>query len=75
MANFSELSSPKIMCFGLRIKLSVSDAEIAKFKHRNTEFLKANKEYNKRCDTKVKKLEQKNAELEARLVIVEQSLW
>jgi len=43
----------------LRNKLSVFDAEIAKLKRRNIEFLRANKEYNKRCDAKVKKLEAK----------------
>jgi len=35
---------------GLRIKLSVSDAEIAELKRRNIEFLRANKEYNERRD-------------------------
>src|SRR4051812_13341738 len=56
----------------LRFKLSVSDAEIAELKRRNAEALRANAEHNERRDTKVKKLEQKNAELEARLAIVEQ---
>src|SRR6266516_3725631 len=45
---------------GLRIKLSVSDAEIAELKRRNAEFLRANKEYNKRRDAE-------NAELKAKL--------
>src|SRR6266496_6623044 len=58
---------------GLRIKLSVSDAEIAELKRRNAEFLRANKEYNERHDAKVNKLEQKNKELETRLAIVEQA--
>jgi uncharacterized membrane protein (DUF106 family) len=57
----------------LRNKLSVSDAEIAELKRRNIEFLRANKEYNERRDAKVKKLEQKNKELETRLAIVEQN--
>src|SRR2546421_4547195 len=57
----------------LRNKLSVSDAEITELKRRNIKFLKANEEYNKRHDAKVKKLEQKNTELEAMLAIVEQS--
>ena len=57
----------------LRNKLSVSDAEIAELKRRNIEFLRANKEYNERRDAKVNKLEQKNKELETRLVIVEQA--
>src|SRR3954451_17918150 len=56
---------------GLRIKLSVFDAEIAELKRRNAEILRANGEYNERRDVKIKKLEQKNAELEARLAIVE----
>ena len=58
---------------GLRIKLSVSDAEIAELKRSNAEFLRANKEYNERRDAKVNKLEQKNKELETRLAIVEQT--
>ena len=45
---------------GLRIKLSVSDAEIAELKRRNAEFLRANKEYNERRDAE-------NAELKAEL--------
>ena len=56
----------------LRRKLSVSDAEIAELKRRNAEVLRANAEYNERRGTKVKKLEQKNAELEVRLAIVKQ---
>ena len=48
----------------------MSDAEIAELKRRNIEFLRANEKYNKRRDARVKKLEQKNTELEARLVIV-----
>ena len=48
------------------------DAEIAELKRRNAEVLRANGEYNERRDVKIKKLEQKNAELEARLAIVEQ---
>jgi predicted nuclease with TOPRIM domain len=58
---------------GLRIKLSVTDAEIAELKRRNAEVLRANGEYNEMRDAKVKKLEQKNAELEARLAVVEKS--
>src|SRR6266496_3520343 len=45
---------------GLRIKLSVSDAEIAELKRRNIEFLRANKEYNERRVAK-------NAKLRARI--------
>src|ERR1043165_2546456 len=37
----------------LRRKLSVSDAEIAELKHRNNEFLRANKEYNERRDAEI----------------------
>ena len=55
----------------LRNRLSVFDAEIAELKRRNAEVLRANGEYNERRDVKIKKLEQKNAELEARLAIVE----
>ena len=47
------------------------DAEIAELKRRNAEVLRANGEYNERRDVKIKKLEQKNAELETRLAIVE----
>src|SRR5687767_14542602 len=57
----------------LRIKLSVSDAEIAQLKRMNVEVLRANGEYNERRDAKEKKLEQKNAELEARLAVVEKN--
>jgi len=45
---------------GLRIKLSVSNTEIAELKRRNAEFLRANKEYNERRDAE-------NAKLRARI--------
>ena len=57
----------------LRNKLSVFDAEIAKLKHRNVKALRANDEYNERRNVKIKKLKQKNAELEARLAIMEKN--
>jgi hypothetical protein len=66
-AENAELRKENTEIRDLRIKLSVSDAEIAELKRRNNEFLKANKEYNERRDVKEKKLEQKNAELEAKI--------
>ena len=48
----------------LRIKLSVSDAEIAELKRRNIEFLRANKEYNERRDAENAKLKARIEELE-----------
>ncbi|RGB24176.1 hypothetical protein C1646_773461, partial [Rhizophagus diaphanus] len=53
-----------------RIKLSVSDAEIAKLKHRNAEFLRVNKEYN---NAEIAKLRAKNVEFRDRLTKVEQN--
>jgi len=67
-----ELRKENTVIPNLRNKLSLFDAEIAELKHQNAEALRANGEYNERCDTKVKKLEQKNAELEVRFMIVEQ---
>src|SRR6266540_6400761 len=57
---------------GLRIKLSVSDAEIAELKRRNIEFLRANKEYNERRDAEIAKLRAENVEFRDRLMKVEQ---
>src|SRR4051794_2073744 len=61
----------------LRIKLSVSDAEIAELKCRNAEFLRANKEYNKRHDAEIAKLkariEEMKSEFGDRITKVEQS--
>ncbi|POG75340.1 hypothetical protein GLOIN_2v1770198 [Rhizophagus irregularis DAOM 181602=DAOM 197198] len=61
---------------GLRIKLSVSDAEIAELKHSNIEFLRANKEYNERRDAENAKLkariEEMESEFEDRITKVEQ---
>ena len=65
-AENAELRKENTEIRDLRIKLSVSDAEIAELKRRNAEFLRANEEYNSRRDAKVKKLE-------ARLAIVEQN--
>ncbi|CAB4373982.1 unnamed protein product [Rhizophagus irregularis] len=50
---------------GLRIKLSVSDAEIAELKRRNAEFLRANKEYDKRRDAENAKLRARIKEMES----------
>ncbi|PKY35034.1 hypothetical protein RhiirB3_501000 [Rhizophagus irregularis] len=50
---------------GLRIKLSVSDAEIAELKHSNIEFLRANKEYNERRDAENAKLKARIEEMES----------
>src|SRR3954469_1019847 len=65
---------------GLRIKLSMSDAEIAELKRRNAEFLRANKEYNERRDAenaklkaRIEELESENVEFRDRLTKVEQS--
>ena len=49
----------------LRRKLSVSDVEIAELKRRNTEFLRANKEYNERRDAENAKLKARIEELES----------
>jgi len=64
---------------GLRIKLSVSDAEIAELKRRNAETLKSNAEYNERRDAentklraKIEELESENVEFRDRLTKVEQ---
>src|SRR5438046_3163976 len=60
----------------LRNKLSVSDAEIAELKRRNIEFLRANKEYNKRRDAENAKLrariEEMKSEFGDRITKVEQ---
>jgi hypothetical protein len=56
----------------LRIKLSVSNAEIAELKRRNIKFLRANKENNERRDADNAKLRAKNAEFRDRLTKVEQ---
>ena len=50
----------------------MSDAEIAELKRRNTEFLRANKEYNERRDAENAKLRAENVEFRDRLTIVEQ---
>src|SRR6266498_2620624 len=62
---------------GLRIKLSVSDAEIAELKRSNIEFLRANKEYNERRDAEIVKLKARIEEMESgfgdRITKVEQN--
>ncbi|CAG8839910.1 32648_t:CDS:2, partial [Gigaspora margarita] len=72
-AENGELREKNTKIRNLRFKLSVSDTEIAELKRRNADFLIVNREYNEKRDAKVKKLEQKNAELEARLAVVEKS--
>ena len=44
----AELRKENTVIHDLRIKLSVSDAEIAELKRSSIEFLRANKEYNER---------------------------
>ncbi|RGB22483.1 hypothetical protein C1646_776017 [Rhizophagus diaphanus] len=72
-AENAELRKENTVILDLRNKLSMSDAEIAELKRRDIEVLRANEEYNERRDVKIKKLEQKDAELEARLAVVERS--
>ena len=62
----------------LRRKLSVSDAKIAELKRSNIEFLRANKEYNERCDAEnaklrvtIEELKSENIEVKDRLMKVE----
>src|SRR2546429_5964538 len=57
----------------LRIKLSVSDAEIAELKRRNIKFQRANKKYNKRRDAENAKFRAENVEVRDRLTKVEQN--
>ena len=64
---------------GLRIKLSVSDAEIAELKRMRTEVLRANGEYNERRDAEnvklkaiIEELKSENVELRDRVTKVEQ---
>ena len=59
-AENAELRKENTEIRDLRFKLSVSNAEIAKLKHRNIKFLRANKEYNERRDAE-------NAKLRARI--------
>ncbi|PKB97605.1 hypothetical protein RhiirA5_432808 [Rhizophagus irregularis] len=64
-AENAELRKENTEISGLRIKLSVSDAEIAELKRRNAEFLRANKEYNKRRDAENAKLRARIKEMES----------
>src|SRR4051812_28965157 len=50
---------------GLRIKLSVSDAEIAELKRKNAEVLRVNREYNKMRDVEKAKLKTRIEELKS----------
>ena len=49
-AENAELRKENTEISNLRIKLSVSDAEIVELKRRNAEFLRAKKEYNERSE-------------------------
>src|SRR5687767_10199155 len=59
-AENTELRKENTEIRDLRIKLSVSDAEIAELKRRNAETLRSNAEYNERRDAE-------NAKLRARI--------
>ncbi|GBC08130.1 hypothetical protein RclHR1_07920005 [Rhizophagus clarus] len=69
----AELRKENTVIPDLRNRLSVFEAEVAELKHKNVKTLRTSEEYNERRDVKIQKLEQKNAELEARLAVVEQS--
>src|ERR1043165_6210186 len=71
-AENAELRKENTEIRDLRIKLSVSDAEIAELKHRNNEFLRTNAEYNERRDAENAKLRAENVEFRDRLTKVEQ---
>jgi len=78
-AENAELRKENTEIRDLRIKLSVSDAEIAELKRRNIEFLRANEEYNERRDAKnaklratIGELKSENAGLRDRITKVEQ---
>src|SRR6266511_1934741 len=63
-AENSKLRKENTVIPDLRIKLSVSDAEIAELKRRNAEVLRANGEYNERRDVENVKLKARIEELE-----------
>src|SRR6266498_5447458 len=63
-AENGELRKENTEISNLRIKLSVSDAEIAELKRRNAEVLRANGEYNERCDVENAKFKARIEELE-----------
>ena len=78
-AENSEFRKENTEISNLRIKLSVSDAEIAELKRSNIKFLRANKEYNERHDAenaklkaRIEELESENIEVRDRLTKVEQ---
>lgn len=72
-AENAELRKENTEIHNLRIKLSVSDAEIAELKRRNIEFLNSNKEYNERRDAEIAKLKTENNDFRDRLSKVEQN--
>ena len=80
LAEISELRKENTEISNLRIKLLVSDAEIAELKRSNIEFLRANKEYNERRDAEnaklragIVELKSENVELRDRVTKVEQN--
>ncbi|CAG8816854.1 13391_t:CDS:2, partial [Gigaspora margarita] len=64
-AENAELRKENTEIRNLRIKLSVSDAEIAELKRRNVETLRWNAEYNERRDTENAKLRARIEEIES----------
>src|ERR1044072_2697548 len=78
-AENAELRKENTEIRDLRIKLSMSDAEIAELKRRNAETLRSNAEYNERRDAeniklraRIGELESENVEFRDRLTKVEQ---
>src|SRR5438876_10679661 len=75
-AENAELKKENTEIRDLRIKLSVSDAEIVELKRRNAETLRSNAEYNERCDAENAKLrariEEMKSEFGDRITKVEQ---
>ena len=76
----AELKKGNTKICDLRIKLSISDAEIAELKRMYTKVLRANGEYNEMCDTEnaklkaiIKELKSENIEFRDRLMKVEQN--
>src|ERR1043166_4342964 len=78
-AENAELRKKNTEIRDLRIKLSISDTEIAELKRIRTEVLRANEEHNERRDAEnaklkatIKELKSENAEFRDRLAKVEQ---
>ncbi|GES88773.1 hypothetical protein GLOIN_2v1030212 [Rhizophagus clarus] len=64
-AEIAELRKGNTEIHDLRIKLSISDAEIVELKCKNAEFLRANEKYNERHDAENAKLKARIEELES----------